>query len=452
MRIFFSVTFVVLLLMSAAIWEMRPPAVVNGKTVLSWVSDDNPMRQGQIKLFNEMNPTDLLQLDPSNGGTEKVIVQSLAGVGPDFFDCYNGFQLSAYVKSGIAWDVTDELEKMGIDVHKQVWKALYPDLELDGRIYGYGTNASADAMWFNKTLFEKAGVPFPTGVKTWQEFVPLAQKLTIRDEDGKAQQFGLLFDWSGSWLQFVDQWGGRLYSEDGTRCTLDSPESVGALSFMHDLIYKYKVTPSPVEEAAMATQGGWGSGTITLFGAGKGAMALGGRWWLCTLRDPKNYKDLRLGAFLCPIGKYYVYRGYGKGTLINKNSPRRKEALKFLAYLASPAYNRLINHQADGVGPLISSVSTPDFLHDPDYPNEDYNMVWRSAMLHAVPEQISPFVNGQAADRIISKQMDLIKDDQKSVEAGLKTIQEQIDEEIHKTIARDPSLRARYRKITGRSV
>ena len=70
----------------------------------------------------------------------------------------------------------------------------------------------------------------------------------------------------------------HLYTEDGTRCVVDSPQVLAGVQFMHDLIYRYRVMPGPVEEAAMATQGGWGSGTITLFGGAKAAMALGGRW------------------------------------------------------------------------------------------------------------------------------------------------------------------------------
>jgi len=92
---------------------------------------------------------------------------------------------------------------------------------------------------------------------------------------------------------FIRQFGGRIFSTDGTRCIVDSAESIAGIQLMHDLTYKYGVMPSAAEEAAMATQGGWGSGTITLFSGGKAAMAIGGRWWLCTLRDNKN---LRLGA------------------------------------------------------------------------------------------------------------------------------------------------------------
>jgi multiple sugar transport system substrate-binding protein len=262
---------------------------------------------------------------------EKVIVQSLGGVGPDLFDCYDGFQLSAYVKSGIAWDVTGELAQLGLDPRHGVWSAIFPDLWYDGRLYGFGSNVCADAVWINRRIFDEERVPYPNGPWTWQQFLPLAQRLTKRDAQGHPLRFGFLFEW-WNWLHFVYQWGGRVYTPDGTRCVVDSPETIAAVQFMHDLIYRYRVSPSPVEEAAMATQGGWGSGTITQFGAGKAAMALGGRWWLCTLRD---YAGLLLSAVESPHARYRIFRGYARATLINRNSPRRRDALHWMLYQSS---------------------------------------------------------------------------------------------------------------------
>ncbi len=443
MKVFFASTFIALILLSLVAWSIQPKPTAAGKIPLVWVSDDNPARREQIALFNRLNPRYDLRLDPSNTGMEKVIVQSLAGVGPDLFDCYDGFQLSAYVKSGIAWDVTDELAKAGIDVKKDVWEAVHPNVIHEGRVYGFPTNVAVNCIWFNKDIFNRYRVPYPKGPWTWEEFIKVAQRLTVRDANGRITQFGFLCDW-WNWQQFVLQWGGRLYTPDGTRCVIDSPEAIAAVQFMRDLIYKYHVMPSPVEEAAMATQGGWGSGTITFFGAGKGAMALGGRWWLCTLR---SYKGLRLGAVESPHGPRRVFRGYGRATLINAHSPRRRHALEFLKYEAGKEYNELINHQADALAPVIRFSYTPLYLHDPAFPEEDFNAVWRDTMKFAVPDQINPFINGQVASRILNKQLDLVKNDQKSAADALKTAARQINEEIQKTLERDPSLRARYERL-----
>lgn len=445
MKLVFGGVFLGLILLSVVAWKIQPEPGAEGKIPLVWVSDDNPARREQIRLFNRLHPQYELRLDPTNTGMEKVIVQSLAGVGPDLFDCYDGFQLSAYVKSGIAWDVTEPLKQAGIDVYKDVWPAVHPNIIHEGRVYGFPTNAAVNAVWFNKDIFDRYHLPYPQGPWTWEEFIPLAQRLTVRDEKGRIEHFGFFCDW-WNWQQFVLQWGGRLYTEDGTRCIVDSPEAIAGVQFLQDLIYKYHVMPSPVEEAAMATQGGWGTGTITFFGAGKGAMALGGRWWLCSLR---SYQGLRLGAVECPHGPYRVFRGYGRATLINSKSPRRQHALEFLKYEAAKPYNDLINQQADALAPVIRFCFTPEYLHDPAFPQEDFNAVWRDVMKFGVPDQISPFINGQRASRILNRQLDLVKNNQKTARAALETAAREINAEIQKTLERDPPLRLRYERLTS---
>ena len=447
MKAFFAAAFGALMLLSLVAWriEPQPPA---GKTPLVWVSDDNPARRGQIALFNKLHPQYDLRLDPLDptAGMEKVMLQCLAGVGPDLFDAWGPSQLDSYVRSGVAWDVTDELAKRGIDQAREVWPAGLTAAIRDGRVYAFPTNIAVDAIWLNKDLFDAAREPYPKGPWTWDEFIRVAQRLTLRDERGRIKQFGFLCDW-WYWLQFVMQWGGRIYSPDGTRCVVDSPEAIAAVQFMHDLMYKHHVMPTPVDEATMATQGGWGSGTISYFGTGRGAMAMGGRWWLCTLRD---YGRLNLGVVESPYAKRRLLRAYTRATLVNRYSPRREQALDFLVYLAGKDYNDLINRQADAVAAVIRYNYTPEFLHNPEHPEEDYNEVWREVINYGRPDDWSPFINGQTATRILDKQMDLIKNDQKPVPDAMSDAARLVNEEIAKTLDIDPSLRIKYYRLTGK--
>jgi multiple sugar transport system substrate-binding protein len=447
MKAFFLIAFCVLLLLSVVAWQIRP-SPPEGKIPLVWVSDDNPARREQISLFNELHPTYNLTLDPraNQAGMEKVMLQCLAGVGPDLFDAYSPSELDAFVRSGVAWDVTEELSKRGVNLEDEVWPAILPTGIREGRVYGFPANVAIDAIWINRDLFDAAGEPYPEGPWTWEEFLDVAERLTLRDERGRVKQFGFLCDW-WQWPQFTMLFGGHLYTEDGTRSAVDSPEAVEAIQFMRDLMYKYHVMPTPVDEAAMATAGGWGSGTITYFGAGRGAMALGGRWWLCTLRE---YEGLNLGVVDIPRVKGAAYRAYGRATLVNQYSPRREQALDFLVYEAGREYNDLINRQADAVAAVMHYNYTPEFLHDPEHPEEDYNKVWRDVIQYGRPERWSSFVNGQAAMRILTKQLDLVKSDQKSAADALRDGARGVNKEIARTLDRDPSLRIKYYRLTGK--
>jgi multiple sugar transport system substrate-binding protein len=256
-------------------------------------------------------------------------------------------------------------------------------------------------------------------------------------------------DWENEYLQFVYQWGGRMYSADGTRCVIDSPEAIAAVQFMADLIYRYKVSPSPVEETGMATTGGWGWASIHYFGAKNVAMATGGRWWLSTLR---NYPNLQLGLAEAPHGTQRVFLGYGKTTLINRSSPRRHDALKYFRFLQSEEYNKLINHQADGVCPVIKYAQGPDFLHDPDYPQEDFNQIWTEMMNASIPEQVSPFINGHVATRLVAKQLGMIKAGNKTVPQAMRDAARNVNNVIQTNLEENPELKRRYELLTAQAV
>jgi ABC-type glycerol-3-phosphate transport system substrate-binding protein len=424
-------TGIALLGLSVVAWAIRPPLSADGRMPLVWVSDDAPTRR--------------LTIDPDNFGMEKVIVQSLAGVGPDLFDCYGPNELAAYVRAGIAWDVTDELAKMGIDIKRDTWPVVWGHVIIDGRVYGFPANATADALWFNKSVFDDAHIPYPTAPWTWKELIALAQRLTTKDASGRIVRYGLAVD-DTEWKVILRMFGGKVFSPDGTRCALDSPQAISAVQLIHDLINVYRVTASPAEQDAAAQAGGWGSYSMKAIVADHAAMAIGGRWWLLTLRsDP----TLRLGVCMLPQVPGGELMGGGKSTLINRNSPHRREALQVLLFMAGPAYNRLINQEADALGGVIK-YATNENLFNPKYPTEDFHPVFRSAMNAAKAEESSPFVDASSVETIIKTQLDLVRRDAKSAPDAMRTATDQIDAAIQIALRRDPILKQRYDQLVAR--
>ena len=439
MKYIFPSLFAVMALLSVVAWLLQPSSE-DDRIELVWCSDDNPVRHEQIRLFNELYPKYHLRLDPQNQGMEKVIVQCLAGVGPDLFDCFNGFDLAAYIRSGIALDVTDMFPDYGIDPDA-VWPCLKTFFQLDGRSYGFPDNAGANAVWYNKRLFDRQGLPYPTDEWTWDEFIEIAKKLTLRNENGQPEQFGLIGYWD--WQGVLYQWGARIYTPEGTRCALDSPEAAEAMQFMQDLVHVHGIIPNPDEQASMASMGGWGTGEIALFGAERAAMAIGGRWWLCILRN-EDYAHLQLGAVLMPKGPSQAVHGSGRATLVNSRSKNIDGAMCFLQYMHSEHWNNLINRQADALAPVMKYNYTPEFEHNPERPEEDYNVTWRKALETSIPQEVCPYVNGQTVYRILETQTDLVRAGVKSGEEGVKEAARRINRAIVEQLELDPVLREQY--------
>src|SRR5262245_35682102 len=110
MKRFFAAALAVLSALSVIAWAIRPRPPRDGKTHLVWMADDAPARREQLALFSQLNPDCAVSLDPSMPDmASKVVIQCLAGVGPDLLCAFDGFQVLGFVRSGIAWDVTDQL-------------------------------------------------------------------------------------------------------------------------------------------------------------------------------------------------------------------------------------------------------------------------------------------------------------------------------------------------------
>jgi ABC-type glycerol-3-phosphate transport system substrate-binding protein len=247
-------------------------------------------------------------------------------------------------------------------------------------------------------------------------------------------------------MNLLPNWGGHIFNEAGTRCILDIPETILTVEkTVWDPLHRYDYSPTPGEEMAMASAGGWGSGIIDLFGAGKSAMAIGGRWWLCLLRRP-DYDDLRMGVVEIPKGTVGKVGAYGKATLINAETEHLDGALAFMEFMHSRKFNELINEQADGLAAIKEYCYTDDYLFNPEYPDETYNEVFRNACENAVAQEICPYVNGQRVDINLVKQIDLVRTGQKRPAEAMRDAAEAINEEIIKHLSIDEDLRGKYKR------
>jgi multiple sugar transport system substrate-binding protein len=130
----------------------------------------------------------------------------------------------------------------------------------DGKVYGIAPGINGMALWYNKDMFEAAGVEPPT---TWAELKEVAAKLTTDGVYGIA--FSAPATEEGSW-QF-EPW---FWGAGGDLNKLDSPEGIKALEFWVDLVESGYASKSVVQ---------WTQGDVNdQFLAGTVAMQQNGVW------------------------------------------------------------------------------------------------------------------------------------------------------------------------------
>lgn len=159
------------------------------------------------------------------------------------------------------------------------WRATF----YQGKQYALPLDVHPIGLYYNTKLFREAGIVDSNGrakpPKTFDEFLDAARRMTKdTNGDGRTDQWGFVYTWQRTnWLTISGQFGADIFSPDGKRSALDSPQNLRALHLMHDLIYKYKVAPKPE-----------GVDAWLAFRQGKVAMALEGIYMLTSLEEQKG--------------------------------------------------------------------------------------------------------------------------------------------------------------------
>jgi len=184
--------------------------------------------------------------------------------------------------------------------------------EFEGDVYGLPWIAQPVVLYYNKDLFDAAGVEYPQAGWTWDDFVEKATALTLdTDGDGTTDQWGFTNNsWPPPYI-FVWQAGGELINEDFTEAPIDSPGFVKGFEFYLSTAYNPEMSPS----AEIIGEQGFGE----MFKAGKVAMFMGG-----AADDLDRVEGLNVGVIPVPAnpetGDNTTF-AWNASTVINASSP-----------------------------------------------------------------------------------------------------------------------------------
>ncbi|KAA9005420.1 sugar ABC transporter substrate-binding protein [Paenibacillus spiritus] len=200
---------------------------------------------------------------------------------PDVF-YYGPGDIKAYVNSGILLNLTPYIEKDSSINLDNIWKYGIDLYRYDGTtagqgdIYGMPKDVGPFALGYNKTMFEKSGVPLPDKDKpyTWDEFIKVNQQLTKdTDGDGKVDQFGTGFNVNWSLQSMVWSNGADWLDSTKTKVTIDDPKFAEALQYFADMQNKYHITPSTEQAQTLDTYQRWMKGEMAFFPVGPWDMS-----------------------------------------------------------------------------------------------------------------------------------------------------------------------------------
>ena len=314
-----------------------------------------------IKRFQAANPGITVKHTtfPYADYQTKVAAAIPAGQGPDVVQLFYGW-LDNFVSAKFVQPLpTDAFPP------EMIQKEFFPIIDAmkrDGKYYGLPTAVRSLALFYNKKLFEQAGLDPNKPPQTLDEFLAAAQKTVKRDGAGNMISAGLAMDMGGQdhqwWREvLIRQFGGVPYSDNYRKVTYDSDAGLKALQFYVDLQQKLKVGQVGFMDEAQAA-----------FRAGRAAMTIDGTFRLGSFGTIKGFE---WGVTELPAnaeGKRSNYASYWVNAITTKAQGEKLDAAKkFLAYVTSPEAMQI---WLDIVGelPARRSVALTDKnLADPIY-------------------------------------------------------------------------------------
>ena len=337
-----------------------------------------------IQNFEDQNPNVIVQLEPVSGRDyyARLLTQLSAKAAPDIMQIGDDAVPSFVSKNAF---VPLDAYLTGINFDPSIYlPGLLDPGKIDGKQYLLPKDYSPLAVYYNKTLFDAASVPYPVEGWTWEDLLATAQQLTLKDASGNVTQWGIQLPaaWTTGFEYWVAAAGGSLISADGKSFAgaMDSPEVARAVQFYADLYNEYQVAPPPADMNAFG-------GGNSEFANGKAAMMLFGRW---PQGGFKTNPNISLGVVAPPQDKVRANILFWGGFGIATSSLQPETAFKYLSFVSGEPGAQVWK---DWALPAVKSVAESSGLSaDP------IEGVWIGELNHLVPRAytFTPYWNETA--------------------------------------------------------
>ena len=257
----------------------------------------------------------------------------------------NNLNLPVYANAG----VLEDLSGYGFE-REQFFPQAINSIMWKGVLYGIPRDVSNLVVFYNKDIFDRAGVSYPDKEWNFDEFLKTAQKLTKRpDIFGVSFEEDLMF-----YLPFLMSEGGGVLSDDLSKNIINDEKSQKGLRFYADLRKKYHAAPLKSESASATT--------AQMFLQGRLAMQISGRWLVPKYREEANF-DWDIAPF--PKGAAgSVVPLDSSGWAVAKSSKHKSEAVLLIKYLSSKENIEKMTESGLIVPARIDAANSKYFLDD----------------------------------------------------------------------------------------
>ncbi|MBI5960336.1 MAG: sugar ABC transporter substrate-binding protein [Chloroflexi bacterium] len=383
-------------------------------TMSAWDVATTPYWQAVIDAYEAANPNVTVELVdiPSAEYQDTMNIRLSGGDDTDILTVKDIPGYSAMLTRGQIVPLNDYIEASGLDL--SVYSGAAEELTYEGSIYALPFRSDIWILYYNKTIFDAAGLAYPTNDMTWAEFDALARELT--SGSGADKIYGAHFH---VWRSAVEL--GTV--QDGLNTIISDD-----YSFMAPM---YDMVTGMQKDGIIMDYGELRAGNIHYSGPfenGQVAMLPMGSWFIGRLvgDQAKDVFDFDWGVAKYPHPEG-VEAGTTAGTLtslaINEKSDNKDAAWDFIQFYAGPEGAKVLA----GTGNL-PALRTPEILEVfaslEGVPAEATEALQTTTVRLELP--MHPNVG--EVEQILNEEHELIMTTSLSVDEGLEEMTSRIDE------------------------
>lgn len=296
----------------------------------SWDTEQAPGLRAMLDEFENQNPDIKVEMEttPWDQYWVKLEAATTGGNMPDVVTMHSS-ESYKYMSQDVLMGLNEVVEENNIDMN-EFTEGLADFYTLEDELYAIPKDASVVGLWYNKEIFDNAGVDYPDDTWTWETLREAAIELT--DESAGIYGFASHIGTETGYWPFIYQNGGEVFADDNTRSGLNTPEAQEALAFYRDIALVDHSSPT-IQELQDPDK-------LSRFESGRLAMMVEGNWFAPGFLK-NDYMVENVSAAVLPKGKINATITNGLGWAASSNTKHPDEVKKLMTFLASEEANQI---------------------------------------------------------------------------------------------------------------
>jgi multiple sugar transport system substrate-binding protein len=375
--------------------------------VMTFFAHDNPeVEEAVVAAFEASHPNIKIQLEQTSYDDifTKYTADVAAGTPADIVSM-NFENLRKFAGLGALEALNTMVDAEGFDtsIYYENTLAMHT---VDDNLYGLPATFSDNVLYYNKNMFDEAGIAYPDESWDWDKMVEVGKQFVKdTDGDGITDTYGYGPAW---WPMYLFLFDTNVLTADGSACALNTPEGLQAMQAYVDLSTTDGITAN---SAAQASQGDYDR-----FIAGKLAMYDAGPWAVAPFNA--NISDFVFDVAENPAGTVKGTFLYSNAYAISSASANKEAAWEFIKF-ATGVEGSTIRQEGKFEISAVQSVAESIFV---------------SSMKGTSPEHPEVFMTSTAFGQKLSEDprfqemMDSIQPELDQALAGTKTVEQAMND------------------------